>query len=250
MIFFDAHVHIYPAYSLDALLSAFAGHAERLAPGAENLAMAVMLREFQPTLASVLTPASETSRWRLEPSAEGTFAATDGTRRIFLLPARQVAAKERIEALGLFGESLVPDGLPLAETIAKLRSAGFQPVLAWGLGKWLFKRAPLVDAAISDAVRARKPLLIGDSALRPTFWPTPRPYRRAKAQGLRVIYGSDPLPRAGDEHCAGRYATLLDAPFDPHAPATSLLVALSAPSANPLAIGRRHGLAGTLRRMR
>ncbi len=250
MIFFDAHVHVYPAYDLDALFSAFAAHADRFAPGVGDLAMAVMLRDFQPSLASVLTPASESSRWRFEPAAEGSFTATDGNRRVFILPARQVAAKERIEALGFFGETPVPDGLPLAETIEKLRAAGFQPVLAWGLGKWLFKRAPVVDDAIAAAVRDQKPLLIGDCALRPTFWPTPRPYRMAEGKGLRVIYGSDPLPRPGDENCAGRYATLLDAPFTPLAPASSLLAAFGSSSATPTAIGRRHGLIGTLRRLR
>ncbi len=249
MIFFDAHVHVYPAFDLDALLSAFAAHADRLAPDAGDLAMAVMLRDFQPTLASVLSFASERPHWRLEPAAEGAFAATDGARRVFLLSARQVAAKERVEALGLFGEARVPDGLPLAETIARLRAAGFLPVLAWGLGKWLFKRASVVDAVLADAIRDQMPLLIGDSALRPTFWPTPRPCRTATAQGIRVVYGSDPLPRAGDECCAGRYATLLDAPFNPLAPATSLLDALAASSAAPVAVGHRHGLAGTIRRI-
>ncbi len=250
MIFFDAHVHVYPAYNLDALLSAFTRHAGRLAPGVDDLAMAVMLRDFQPTLASVLSSVSQKPRWRFEPAAEGTYAATDGTRRVFLLPARQVAAKERIEALGLFGETLVPDGLPLDETIAKLRAAQYLPVLAWGLGKWLFKRAPVVDAAIFSAVRDHAPLLIGDCALRPTFWPRPRPYRTAEAQGLGIIYGSDPLPRAGDELCAGRYATLLDAPFNPLSPATSILAALGTSSATPVPVGNRHGLVGTLRRLR
>ena len=248
-IFFDAHVHVYPDFDLDVLLSTFAANADRLAPGADALAMAVMLRSFQPDLRSALGACGAPGAWRLEEAPGSSFTATDGTRRIHLLPARQVAAGERIEALGLFGDALVPDGLPLEETISRLRGAGFRPVLAWGLGKWLFKRARVVDAALDGAARSGGDLLVGDSALRPTFWSKPRPFADAEARGMRVIYGSDPLPRKGDERSAGRYATLIDAPFDPLSPAASILAALGNRSAAVSAVGRRYGLAETLKRI-
>ena len=250
MIFFDAHVHVYPEFKLDVLLSAFALHADIFAGDANALAMAVMLRGFQPSLESALSPfrGRDLRGWKLEKGAEGAFVATDGVRRIFLLPARQVAAKERIEALGLFGEAEVPDGLPLQETIARLRDAGVQPVLAWGLGKWLFKRAPIVADALETAARAGTPLPVGDSALRPAFWPTPRLYGKAAALGGRILYGSDPLPRSGDEYSAGCYATVVDASFDETTPVTSLLSALRTAALTP--VGKRYGLAGTLKRLR
>ena len=71
-----------------------------------------------------------------------------------------------------------------------------------------------------------------------------------KAVGLGgfVLYGSDPLPRSGDEYSAGSYATLIDAPFDENAPASSILSALHTATLMP--VGRRHGLSGTLRRLR
>ncbi len=249
MIFFDAHVHIYPEFSLDVLFSAFATNADCLAPGADALAMAVMLRSFQPDLRTALKACAAPRGWRFEEAAGGSFTASDGTRRIHLLPARQVAARERVEALGLFGDAMVEDGLSLEETFARLRAAGFRPVLAWGLGKWLFKRARVVDAALQGASRSGGDLLVGDSALRPTFWPKPRPFADAEAHGLRVIYGSDPLPRVGDEFSAGRYATLIDAPFDPLSPAASILAGLGDRSAAVSAVGRRYGLADTLKRI-
>ena len=250
MIFFDAHVHVYPEFEFDVLLTAFASHADIFAKDADALAMAVMLRGFQPSLESALAPFKERDLrgWKLEKGAEGSFVATDGSHRIFLLPARQVAAKERIEALGLFGEAEVPDGLSLQETIARLRDAGFQPILAWGLGKWLFKRAPIVADALETAARAGAPLPVGDSALRPTFWPTPRLYSKAVELGGVILYGSDPLPRSGDEYSAGCYATVMDAAFDASAPATSLLSAIRTATLTP--VGRRYSLAGTIRRLR
>ncbi len=251
MIFLDAHVHIYPEYSLEVLLSAFAANADCLAPEADSLAMAVMLRAFQPDLRSALGKCgvAQTRRWRMEDGPPGSFVATDGGHRVHILPARQVAARERVEALGFFGETPVPDGLPLEETFCRLRTAGFRPVLAWGLGKWLFGRARVVDAALSAAAKSGEPLLIGDSALRPTFWPAPRQFKAAEEKGMRIVYGSDPLPRIGDEFSAGRYATLIDAGFDPENPAKSILDAIDDGSVPISPVGRRYGLADTLKRL-
>ena len=211
MIFFDAHVHIYPEYDLDALLTAFAGRARSVAPAGSGLAMAVLLRSFQRDLASLLAlPAG--SRWRVEEQGGGDTAAvvTDGDVRIALFPARQVAARERVELLGFFGDAPVPDGLPLAETADRLRAAGYLPVIAWGRGKWLFKRGRLVAGLMADETRREPRPLVGDSALRPPFWPEPL-FRLAGRLGLRLTYGSDPLPGAGNARRAGMYATLVDA---------------------------------------
>ncbi len=250
MIFFDAHVHLYPQFELDVLLTAFASHADIFARDADVLAMAVMLRGFQPTLDSVFEPfkGRNLRGWTIEESEEKCFLATDGNHRIFILSARQVAAKERIEALGYFGDAEVPDGLTLEETVGRLGDAGYQPVIAWGLGKWLFKRGPVVASALESAGKAGKPLPVCDCALRPTFWPTPKLYKRAVELGGFVLYGSDPLPRSGDEYSAGSYATLMDAPFDENAPASSILSAIHTATLTP--VGRRHGLSGTLRRLR
>ena len=249
MIFFDAHVHLYPQFELDVLLTAFASHADIFARDADVLAMAVMLRGFQPTLDSVFEPfkGRNLRGWTIEESEEKCFLATDGSHRIFMLPARQVAAKERIEALGYFGDAEVPDGLPLEETVERLGDAGYQPVIAWGLGKWLFKRGPVVASALESAGKAGKPLPVCDCALRPTFWPTPKHYKRAVELGGFVLYGSDPLPRIGDEYSAGCYATVIDASFDVSAPATSLLAAIRTSAL--ISVGRRYGLAGTLKRL-
>ena len=248
-IFFDAHVHLYPQFELDVLLTAFASHADIFARDADVLAMAVMLRGFQPTLDAVFEPFKERNLrgWTIEESEEKCYLATDGRHRIFMLPARQVAAKERIEALGYFGEADVPDGLSLEETVGRLGDAGYQPVIAWGLGKWLFKRGPVVASALESAGKAGKPLPVCDCALRPTFWPTPQLYKRAVELGGFVLYGSDPLPRIGDEYSAGSYAMLLEAPFDETTPATSMLSAIRTSALTP--VGKRYGLAGTLRRL-
>ena len=249
MIFLDAHVHIYPEYDLDRLFECFCARAAKLAPADSQLAMAVMLREFQPTLASLFEGRPQ-GAWRVKgPAGPAALVVTDGGREVTLLAARQVAAAERVEALGFFGEAPVPDGLPYAETLARLRDTGYLPVLAWGLGKWLGKRAKVVGAALASANTLSAPLLVGDCALRPAFWPTPAPFRAARAKGLRIVFGSDPLPRPGDERAAGRYATLIDASLDPAAPAASLLETLRSPAIPLRAVGHRYGLLETIQHL-
>jgi hypothetical protein len=246
VVFFDAHVHLYPAYDRDALLDALAANAARLAPGAA-VALALLRREGQGGLAEALADGG--GRWaRVRTPDEHCAIVSDGRREIHVFAARQVAARERLEALGLFGDADIPDNLPLAESLARLRAAGLLPVLAWGLGKWLGARGRLVRATI--AAHAPGDLLLGDSALRPRCWGTPRPMAAARRRGLRVLYGSDPLPRPGEERVVGCYATIVAGDLDPAAPSASLRRLLLDESVALRPAGARHGLLATLRRMR
>lgn len=247
MVFFDSHVHIYPDYSLDILFDSFWSNSTSFAGAGDYRVMAVMLRSFQDSLSGLLASFSP-SAWKICEGPEGSFAARSGEREIIILPARQVAAREKIEALGIFGEKAVPDGLPLDETIRRLSDSGYLPVLAWGLGKWLFKRSRFVRSAIDGASSVRD-LMLGDSALRPSFWGTPLPMRLAAGKGLRIIHGSDPLPVKGDEANAGRYASLLNADVNPSAPASSLLNLLLSEDTVVTAVGKRHSPVEMLRHL-
>lgn len=212
MIFFDAHVHIYPEFDPDVLFSSFEAHARRLAPAGSGLVMAVALREFQPDLGAALGSAPQPREWTISPPSapDGCWTASRGDCAIGIFPARQVVAGERVELLGYFGEAPVPDGLPLEESACRLAGAGFASAIAWGKGKWLFRRAKIVGRLLrSDSFRAIVPF-VGDSALRPLFWHEPL-FGVARRRGYRFLCGSDPLPGAGNERNAGRLATLIDA---------------------------------------
>jgi len=251
MIFLDAHVHLYPRYDRDLLFDTLVARAGRLAPRAGQIALLMMLREGQRTLAEVLRAAERPrARWQVrDETAPGVCVATCGTASIHLFAARQVAVRERIELLGLFSEAVIPDGLAAAETLARLRGAGALPVLAWGLGKWLFQRARVVRRLI-EAATPEQPLLIGDTALRPAFWGEPRLMALARRRGLRVIHGSDPLPRAGDERVAGSYASLVEGVCSAQQPAADLRRLLLDPAVPLRAAGRRAGCLATLARLR
>ena len=245
VIFLDAHAHLYPGYDRDRFFDALFANGGRLLPGA-TVAAAVMRRAGQPPLATLVEGGR---RWRpLGRPDDATILMGDGTKNLWLFAARQVVAAEGIEAVGLLGDADVPDGLPLAQGLEALAAAGLVPVLAWGLGKWLGRRGGVVRELLAQ--RAPGTLLLGDCALRPTFWGRPRPMAAAQARGFRVVYGSDPLPRAADVAVAGCYATAVAGHLAPGSPAASLRRLLVDPAVGLTAVGRRQGLLGTLRRLR
>ncbi len=211
MIFLDAHIHCYKEYDLDLLFDTFSKKAEKFAPPSADKAMVLLLRSFQPSL-KVLFSEHAIKEWRIEfPESTGKCAyAVKGEEKIAIFPARQVAAKERIELLGFFGEEEISDGKPIFETACELRAKGFDPVIAWGKGKWLFKRAAIIKSLIKAEAKKEPRPFIGDSALRPLFWIEPL-YKMARRYGLSFTYGSDPLPGAGNETKAGNYGMLIDA---------------------------------------
>lgn len=251
MIFLDAHVHLYPAHDRDRLFNAFMANARRRAPQAQHLAMAIMLREGQGDLPDLLrTTGHPGQRWNPRgKTADGALLAGDGTNTILLIPARQIAVRERIELLGLFTAADIPDGRPAAETLQRLRDTEALPILAWGLGKWLFQRHAVVRALI-DAAEPPAGLMIGDSAMRPSVWGMPRLMARARNRGLRIVYGSDPLPRPGDESLAGSYASLIEGSLSGDSPLADLRRLLTSPATPIRPTGRRHGVFAALQRLR
>lgn len=254
MIYLDSHVHIYDTYDIDRLFEALV--SRRAAAGA-TIAMVLVERQGQQRFSAWAAAAGserarETrlgGRWQPARTPDPlTVVMSDGHREVTVFAGRQVAARERVEALGLLTATAPEDGLPLAATLDGLRQAGALPVLAWGVGKWLFGRARLVRRTLARATPAT--LLVGDSALRPVGWLTPRPMAAARRRGFRVLCGSDPLPRPHEERRAGQYATLIMGDLDPAAPAASLRRLLEDPAVTLRPAGRRSSLRTFLRRLR
>ena len=214
-LFIDTHVHAYPSYDLAAMAAAFAKRVRR--HGAGFGAMMLAQRERMDFPAQFLPD---------------EFAAA--------VPGRQIACKERIEILALGAAAEFSDGVHAKDAVMRALDAGALPVLAWGVGKWLFSRAKIVDELLGAFSPAQ--LAIGDSALRPLFWGEPLPMRRAREAGYKILHGSDPLPRPGQELRAGQYGDLFDAPdFDPSKPVAPQIMRLLRDSA-PVPAGRRAGL--------
>ncbi len=215
----DAHVHIYPFHDAALLLRTL--HANLLGHTQAD-ATAALLAERHDCDAFDALAASAPPGLACTLSADGSCLSIEtGSRPALLLFAgRQVVTSERLEILALLTRSRIPDGVPARETVSRILAAGGVPVVSWAPGKWFFARGRVVRALL-DAFTPGK-LLLGDTSLRATLWPTPRLMRAAANRGFHVLCGSDPLPVPGEEGWAGRYATVIEGAFDPAAPTASM----------------------------
>lgn len=235
----DTHVHIYPEYRIDALLDAAHGNLRKAAPEADAFAICLTERAGHFAFASLRDGDVEPERWSVEDAADPhllVLHARDG-RRLQVLAGRQIVTAERLEVLALGADLVVDDGTPLDEVLPLVRDAGALPVLPWGLGKWWGARG----ARMRNLVRWAEPsaFALADTYLRPAGAPDSPILRAGRRRGLRILAGTDPLPRSGEEAIAGRYGVKITGAFDPAAPAASLVRLFAGPGAPLQFIGRR-----------
>lgn len=245
-ILIDSHVHIYPHYDASALLDVF--HRRTRTAGASCGIMMLAEREGTEVFSSWANGNTLPEGYTVTQSDATSIILRKMERpTIVVVAGRQIACAERIEILALATKTTFHDGTPAKAAVAEVIAAGAIPVLAWGVGKWLFKRAEVVESLLQSYDGDQ--LLIGDPSLRPVFWPTPHLMAKAAACGHRVLAGSDPLPPKSEATRVGQYAELApDAFLDLSAPLTPQIVSIL--TTHPLTrIGRRAGLIEFLRRM-
>jgi hypothetical protein len=228
----DTHVHVYPSYDASAALSSARSRLVTQTGQVPETAPALLLTErfdctFFTSLAHSNQPAP--TGWRVEPTPEPAALllrdTAAGEAPLWLFAGRQVVTADGIELLALLTTATPPDRQPTDTTLAAIRDSGGLPVLAWAPGKWFGRRGAVIARLIETADPTTTPLLIGDTSLRPLGWGEPALFARARARGLPVIAGSDPLPFAADADAAGRYGLTLDG-FDPDRPVASVRAAL------------------------
>ena len=237
----DAHVHVYPDYDRGILLGSALGNLSANAKPGDSLAMVLVEREGVDVYGEWARGEGLPEGWSampLDPTAV-RLRSPRGSE-LFVFAGRQIACAERMEILGVCTRVPVPDGVSCAEAIAAVRESGGVPVLAWGVGKWLFKRAKIVQSLLAGNAPSALPLC--DTSLRPVFWPRPAAMRGARP----VLCGSDPLPRSGEETQAGRYACAI--PVDIAGPNPSALLRDAIGKGPVQPIGRRSSPMEFLRR--
>ena len=241
MLLLDAHVHVYPEYDRAVLLGSALRHLSARATPGDALALVLVEREGVDVFGEWEAGKGLPDGWTataIDPTAVRLRYDRGGVMTVFA--GRQVACAERLEILGVCTRAPVPDGVSCEEAVAALRASGGVPVLAWGVGKWLFKRAKLVRSLL--AAHAPDALPLCDTSLRPVFWPRP-----AAMRGVRpVLCGSDPLPRLGEERQAGRYACAVPVDIAGPNPSALLRGALAKRGIQP--VGQRSGPVEFLRR--
>lgn len=241
-VLIDGHVHIYPNFDLATFLNAarrnFSGR-----PGC--LLMTETARDA--AFAQLSGGGALPDGWRMERCADDPAAIrlenSDGP--LTLIAGFQLVSEEGIEVLTVCTDDRWPDGLALSEILDRLARANRPAILPWGVGKWMGRRGGI----LSDALSAGLPpgVHLGDNAGRPGFWAEPPLFRLARAKGIAVLPGSDPLPVAGGDRAPGRFGFSLPGVLDPHAPAMDLASRLMALTMQPDLFGKRTGSLAFLR---
>lgn len=248
----DAHVHLHPQHPLPAVFGS-AVEQFRLArsrPWAGDSAIgALLLAEVRgvDVFDDLLSRRRELridEGWSLEPTDEPVSLVVQGAggERLVLVRGRQIVTAEKLEVLALFSTATPPDGLPLLETVDRVRRSGALVVVPWGFGKWWRARGRLVR----DLIRSQEPgsIYLGDNGCRPRIGASPPLFDLARRCGFRILPGSDPLPLPGHQLRAGSYGFLVEVTLDLAAPARDLQRSIRDPEAGLRVYGRRRSLPG------
>jgi hypothetical protein len=250
MIIVDTHVHLYPAYDIAAALKLCAKRLHDLAPDAVPMACLTERQDChiykQLQQDGIASSEHIIGMESLEDGQSMLFRFGDGVPPLFVIPGRQIATNERIELHCLGKDARIPDGEPAVHTARRILEIDATAVLPWGIGKWLFGRRKVINKLLETF--SPKELMLGDSAMRPWFWPTPTPMANATQNGYKVLAGSDPLPHEKNGDWIGKYATLMSHAFDQVHPQRSLISALK--ESKPTLIGTRPGIIDFPKRMR
>lgn len=255
----DAHVHYHEGFDQRAFFDAAAAHVANaaahltggdVAPGAAPGAAGCLCftesagaRAFERFRAAAARPLP--GGWSFARTEEDVslLALRAGAPPLVLVAGRQVATREGLEVLALGAGDVLPDGRPLAETVADVRALGALAVLPWGFGKWWGRRGRLLDAFLADwiadgAAAGAGGIFLGDNGGRLALGPRPRMFERAAARGLLVLPGSDPLPFPAQDRRPGSYGFMLDTALDARRPFARLRSLLTELRIQPCTFGR------------
>lgn len=217
----DTHIHIYPCHEAGRLM---AGAARRLRSfgGDPSASVALFLTEArQHDYFSQLKEGRHglSSDFQVIPQSEPEAVRVQhgDEADLWIFAGRQIVTEERLEVLALTLAEGPEDGAPAAEVVAQVQQRGAIAVLPWAAGKWLFKRAKIVQGVLEQFPPDQ--LLLADSSMRSWVWPTPSFFQD---RDRPVLAGSDPLPLKGEEDQAGGYGIRWDLAFDPARPVTSV----------------------------
>ncbi len=225
----DTHVHMYPCFDAGALLGHALGNLRRALAGEEGDCAMVLAATPRMDGWGELAAAADRGRgvdgWHIARGGEEgvLWARGEGPDRLLVVSGVQVVSAEGLEVL-LLG-SIPPSlaGRPLADIARAAAAAGSMAAVPWGFGKWVGRRGRVLEDLVASA--DRPPMALADSSGRPPG-PLPRILRRARAEGLTVLSGSDPLPLPGQESRAGSAGVRLAGRLPEQAPGRGLLAML------------------------
>ena len=250
-VLIDSHVHIYPHYDINSLLFSF---EERVVHAKAGTGVMLLTERYGTDIFHEICNGDNISNSFNILQADETAVVLNRSStpetgiNIVIVSGRQISCAERVEVLALATRAVFNDGYGIYDSINSVINAGGVPVLAWGVGKWMFKRESIIESVLERFTPEQ--ILIGDTSLRPVFWRRPKLMRLAMKKGYKVIAGSDPLSLKGDEQIVGQYANLLSGVDIDISKAVTPQIVEIVRSRQMATVGRRAGLLEFIRRMK
>jgi hypothetical protein len=149
---------------------------------------------------------------------------TNCSQELFVVAGRQIITSEHLEILALGLNEDYPDYRPTHTVLEDLANFRCLRVVPWGVGKWLGQRGNIIRSLITNWETGS--LFLGDNGNRPSVWPLPKLFERARAEQIYNLPGSDPLPLAQAVNKAGSYGVMLPISINTEAPFQSLMTAI------------------------
>jgi hypothetical protein len=245
----DGHVHFHGCFELqvflDAAVANFARGAEELALTEAFLGVLLLAETSGDQYFAGFRDGSSSREmgggWCFRQTAEPTslIATRNGIDLLVLVAGRQVATREGLEVLALNGNPELSDGLSFRDSLEAVWDSRTVAVVPWGFGKWWLGRGRLLREEMRRL--AIRPFFLGDNAGRPALLPEPALFRTARAHGIHILPGTDPLPFRSQQRKAGRYGCCVRSPLDLDRPGESVIRGLCN-GAEPATFGQLESL--------
>lgn len=243
----DAHVHIYDCFDIckffNSGLENFELLSSQLDSGIETQAVLLLTESSQNNYFSKLKQIAEKDRllgenWSLLTTQEecSIYACKSADRGLFVIAGSQIVTSEDLEVLALMTSHRFQDGMSFNETLASVSEHGGVSVVPWGFGKWLGRRGKIVNQFLDKQTYPY--LFLGDNSGRPVFWRYSPLFENAKAVGIKILPGTDPLPFSREAIRPGKFGFRLDGYLDPERPAETLKRILLDINTQPMAYGK------------
>lgn len=229
----DAHVHIYDCFELNALLDSAYKNFDIQATTFGNrdafrglllLAETAADSWYKSTVSALQRRQKIENQWdwslRRLPEDRCALRAQRSTgETIFIVAGHQIVTAEGLEVLALLTENTVTDGTPIADVLRILGETDAIVVIPWAVGKWLGRRGTIV----MDLIKPNEyGLMLGDNGGRPAFWRNPAHFVKARASGMKILPGTDPLPFTSEVTRVGSFGFVLDTPVSESRPGEDL----------------------------
>lgn len=249
-IIIDAHSHMYDCFDLPVFISFTFKNLDSFFqarfPNINEFKKVVCLTEaknnnYFEALKNGDVPLSDDLKIRKTREDISFILEKSNGSSVIFLKGRQIVSREKIEVLSIASNVEIKDGLPLKEILKRLIKNQNIAVLAWGVGKWWFKRGKIINNIINT--NDSPFLFTGDNSGRPLFWPMPRLINSGLKKDIRLLSGSDPLPLTKEENKSGSFGMIIEGDISTDYPGKTLTDLLCQSKPNTIPFGNRDSLA-------